>query len=102
MDMEWGYGDENPAVINPSQLDCSQWARIIKAAGMEGMIVGTKHHDGFCLWPFSETEHSVKNSPWRDGNGDLLRELRDACLDAKLLAFHSSGVNRWSKTQYAH
>lgn len=78
-DKEWGYGDENPTIFNPSKLDCRQWARIIKAAGMKAVIIGAKHHDGFCLWPYEGTEHSVKNSPWRNGNGNLLQELRDAC-----------------------
>lgn len=78
-DMEWGEGGESPGLFNPAALDCRQWARIAKAAGMKGIIITAKHHDGFCLWPSAYTEHSVKNSPWKGGKGDVLRELREAC-----------------------
>lgn len=78
-DKEWGYGDEAESVFNPTALDCRQWARIAKDAGMKGIIITAKHHDGFCMWPSAHTEHSVKNSPWKNGQGDVLRDLRNAC-----------------------
>jgi alpha-L-fucosidase len=76
---EWGYGDENESIFNPTELDCRQWARVARDAGMKGIIITAKHHDGFCLWPSEFTNHSVKNSTWRNGKGDVLKELRSAC-----------------------
>lgn len=77
--VEWGNGTEKTEWFNPTELDCDQWMRTLKECGFTAAIVVAKHHDGFCLWPTATTEHSVKNSPWRDGKGDLVREFRDAC-----------------------
>ena len=78
-DQEWGFGNEDPKLFNPQSLDCRQWARVCKQAGMRDIIFTAKHHCGFCMWPSSYTDYSVKNSPWKNGQGDVVKELAEAC-----------------------
>lgn len=80
-DKEWGHGDEPEDVFNPAKLDCRQWARIAKQSGAKGIIITAKHHDGFCLWPSKYSKHTVRESKWKNGKGDVLRELSNACKE---------------------
>lgn len=78
-DKEWGYGNESPSMFAPTDVDVNQWVKTLKDAGFKCIILTAKHHDGFCLWPTIYTEHSIKNSPYKSGKGDLVKEVSDAC-----------------------
>jgi alpha-L-fucosidase len=99
-DLEWGRGSEKEEVFNPVALDCRQWCRITKAAGAAGIVITAKHHDGFCLWPSAYSNHTVAQSSWRNGKGDVLKELSAACREYGL----SMGVylSPWDKNHPAY
>lgn len=78
-DKEWGFGDEDPKILNPVKFDAKQIVAAAKAAGFKGVVVVAKHHDGLCIWPTKTTEHNISNTPWKDGKGDMLQEYREAC-----------------------
>ena len=80
-DKEWGEGTEPENIFNPEQLDCRQWCRVAKDAGAKGIIITAKHHDGFCLWPSKFSKHTVRESQWKEGKGDVLKELSQACRE---------------------
>lgn len=98
-DMEWGDGTEDPSIFNPGQLDCRQWIKTISDAGFKAAILTAKHHDGFCLWPSKYTQHSIKNSPYKNGNGDIVKEFTDACAEFGIKAgIYLSPWDRHEKT----
>ncbi|HME52507.1 MAG TPA: alpha-L-fucosidase [Candidatus Lokiarchaeia archaeon] len=85
-DLEWSDGTLDPATFDPTELDCKQWVKVAQELGAGYIVMTAKHHDGFCLWPTETTEYSIKSSPWKGGNGDVVKEFLDACKEASMLA----------------
>lgn len=105
--LEWGDGSENPEIFNPTETDVRSWIRGVKAAGFKMAILTAKHHDGFCLWPSKYTEHSIKNSPYKGGKGDIVKEFTDACREYNLkIGIYVSPWDRnapyWGTAEYTH
>ena len=98
-DKEWGDGTEDPKLFNPKNLDANQWVSVLKESGFNLIIITAKHHDGFCLWPSAFTDHSVKNSLWKNGTGDVIKDLADACVKQKMdLGIYLSPWDRHEKS----
>ena len=105
--VEWGDGKESAEIFNPTDIDVRSWIRGVKAAGFKMAILTAKHHDGFCLWPSKYTEHSIKNSPYKDGKGDIVREFTDACREYNLkVGIYVSPWDRnapyWGSKEYTY
>ena len=103
--LEWGHGTESAEIFNPTETDVRSWIRNVKAAGFKMAILTAKHHDGFCLWPSKYTEHSIKNSPYKNGNGDLVKEFTDACREYNLkigiyVSPYDRNVSTWGTPAY--
>lgn len=99
-DREWGLGHESPALFDPPSLDAGQWVRSLASAGMTGVILTCKHHDGFALWPTAVSSHSVASSPWRDGQGDVVAEVARACREQGLR--FGVYLSPWDRTEQSY